>query len=176
MVSFGNQYRSGGTWWSRRRAWWSRRSNAQRYLIVGSAAALVIWLAWPYIKGATGRNAHQQRYAYGDAPRTVDRYGLLPRGDDGYAEGPRRGWRPRGEGDYAERPGHAPVPRGEGDYAEPLGRLLRLLPGSGHAGNGNADGLPRDQQRRPYQWRECTGSRQHPHCGPWHDGPAPGDK
>jgi hypothetical protein len=160
MVSFGNQYRSGGSWWSRRRAWWSRRSDTTRFLIVAGTVALVTWLAWPYIKGAIGRNGHQQRHTYGDAPRTVDRYGLLPRGDDGYAEGSRRGWRPRGEG----------------DYAEPLGGLLRFLPGSGHAGNRNADGLPRDQQRRPYQWRECTGSRQHPHCGPWHDGPAPGDK
>jgi hypothetical protein len=53
MVSFGNPYRSGGTWWSRRRAWWSRRNDTTRYLIVGCAAALVTWFAWPYIKGAS---------------------------------------------------------------------------------------------------------------------------
>jgi hypothetical protein len=173
MVSFGNQYRSGGTWWSRWRAWWSRRSGATRFLIVGSAAALVTFFAWPYIKGAASRNGHQQRQTYGSTQRIADPYGRLPRGEYGGDEG--RHWWPGREGDR-ERSGRDPRSRGEGDHAEPLGGLLRLLPGAGHAGNGNADGLPRDRQRRPYQWRECTGSRQHPHCGPWHDGPAPGDK
>jgi hypothetical protein len=172
MVSFGNQYRSGGSWWSRRRAWWSRRSNGTRYLIVGGAAALVIWFAWPYIKAA--RNGHQQRQTYGSTQRIADPYGRLPRGEYGNDEG--RRWWPRREGDYAERSGRDPLSRGEADGADPLGRLLRLLPGAGPARNGNADGLPRDRQGRPYQWRECTGSQRHPHCGPWHDGPAPGDK
>jgi hypothetical protein len=179
-VDFGsNQFRREGPPTRPGGTWWSRRSDTTRLAIVGGAVALVVWFVSPYLKGAIARNGHQPgHHTSGDAPQMFDPFGLLRGGeDDDDASRRRRG--PRGEGDYAEGPRRDPLYRG-GDYAEPLGRRLRLPPaanyGAGYGGAGNADGFARDRQGRPYRWRECTGSRQHPHCGPWHDGPAPGEE
>lgn len=181
-----NQFRREGPPTRSRSTWWSRRSETTRYLIVGGAAALgaaalMTYFAWPYIKGAIGRNGHQPRHTYGDAPRMLDPFGLLRGGEDDYDEGPARRGRPRGGGDYGEAPRRHPLPRGEGDYAEAPGQRLRLPPGGdfrgGYGGASSADDSRRDRQGRPYpRWKECDGPPGRQRCGPWQTGPTPGGR
>jgi hypothetical protein len=125
--------------------------------------------------GETARRRPRPRREgdYGEAPGQD----LLFRGDGDYAEAPRRG-RPRGDHDYAEAPPERRLPRGEGDYEEAPSRPLRPAPGSGNGGGrpgtGSADRSPRDRQGHPQgRWKECTGPRQHPRCGPWQTAPMP---
>jgi hypothetical protein len=57
-----------------------------------------------------------------------------------------------------------------GVVAPPLSQQWPEASGAGDRGNVRAD-----QHARPYRrWRDCTADRKH--CGPWHEGPAPGDR
>jgi hypothetical protein len=104
MVSFGNQYRSGGTWWS-------RKSDTTRFLIGGGAVALVAYFGWPYVRGEISRIGNQLRHSYCDAPRTFNPIG---RREDDFDQAPRRRGRHHGDDDFADGPG--PSSRGNGRW------------------------------------------------------------
>jgi hypothetical protein len=154
-------------------AWW-RSDNV--HMLAASTAGAVLFGAWSYFLAQPVR-----------VPLVLDPLGLSQHADD------------RGEVDATAAPEQRRPPspaenranyrlnmsrdrddRGEVDAGAPEQRLWPL-PGAGHETSndraGNADGLHRDRQGRPYlRWRECTGSRKHPRCGPWQPGPAPGEE
>lgn len=152
-------------------AW--RRSDIIGMLLACLAGGLLGYFAGSWSRGERGGI---DRHFPGDdrvVPRMLDPLGMLPREEGDYDEAPRRRRRLPLEAEQ--------LPRGEGDYEEAPRLPLRPPPGSGHggghAGTNRADRFPRDQQGHPHgRWKECSGPRQHPRCGPWQTGPMPGEE
>jgi hypothetical protein len=135
-----------------------------RLLIVGGAAALAVYFAWPYFRGEMGEVGRQLSGNHADAPRMFDPFGVMPKGDG------------RGEGDNAERPRRRmrlPEGLGDGDVGpeDRQERYPRMAPPDryqdrgGYPGQersygrgeryGSAGGYERYYQEGPRQFRRC---------------------
>jgi hypothetical protein len=61
-----------------------------RLLIVGGAVALVVYFAWPYVRGEMGEIGRQLSGNHAGVPPMFDPFGLMPRGEGEYAARPDR--------------------------------------------------------------------------------------
>src|SRR5258708_3453259 len=136
-----------------------------RLLIVGGAVALVVYLAWPYVRGGMGSIGQQMSGDHAGFPPMFDPLGLLPSRGDSVAEPDRRLRLPPGVGNGSADPYPDRYPeRGRADgSADP-----RYM-----APDGDAPARPPAGARR---FRECQVTGDRKVCGPWRDLPPVSDR